>query len=287
MIESWPQPILLLIEPPAKIKIGTVPDGYAVCVASIEQQLGVDQAYHAVARCLLLSVPGHCVLKQPPADTRTLPDQAKPEQAGALERFLVDAVYIVQCRLGFQPLMIAAARQGVRAHRVGEVVVQAIRRNGSGRIKRVEVGEQGPFVLGHSGGDPRQQIQGQWLQRIGVGQHPLHLPVRAIAEKAHFTTSPYAAVHQVRRGCVRGPDLAHDSADQLVQLLAVVDELDRLEPPFDLLPLPLYRHRGVGGVAYQSLMEQQRKGRRRPLGARAEFRERLYVGQVRRRSAED
>ena len=111
--------------------------------------------------------------------------------------------------------------------------------------------------------------------------------LREVTENANLVASPHASLHYVRLRRTHRPALAHDLADQLVELLTVVDELNGFEPALDLLPLALDRDRGIGGITYQSLMEQQRKSDRRPLGARAELRKSLHIGQVCRRSPQN
>ena len=184
-------PALLLLQPAPQVDVGAVPHGHLVAVASVEQQLAIDQVPDYGRSLIVVAVSLEGEPQQTVPGAGALATGAEAEQTCRLESLALRlAGDLGQGALRLEPLTVRAPYRCIRAHHRAEVVVQVGRPNRPCHVDGVEEAEEGALVLSDPGGQARQQVQGGGLEGIGATQQILDVGLGGFAEQSMLPALP-------------------------------------------------------------------------------------------------
>ncbi|MBF2735489.1 MAG: hypothetical protein ISN26_05360 [Betaproteobacteria bacterium AqS2] len=257
-VEAGVQPRLFLPQGAGQVHVDAVRHRDVVAALAVQQQLPAHEGVDRPDRRPLL-VAG--VLEQPAAEAGALAAGADGQQRRRRDHLALGVVRrLRQRRLGLEPALVGAADAAVGLHRRREERVQLVHAGRPVQAGAVDEGEHRPLVLRQPRRDARQGVQRQRVQRrrrrkgrgeLGVAGMPGEQPQRPQL----LGLSAQAAGVGLDQQAVPGVD---DRGDQAVDLLAVLDEADRLEAAFDLAQAVARALADVRGVIDEVLVQQQR-----------------------------
>ena len=131
--------------------------------------------------------------------------------------------------------------------------------------------------------DPGQEVEGRGTQGSGIRQQRLH---RLSGGEGKEVQRVRRGQHAVGHAGLAGPgQLLRHVGDQAVDLVAVLDDAQDVEPALDLAPTRLIGLAEAPGIPVEVLVQEQRQSRRRRLPARRPFGEILELREVLRAAA--
>ena len=193
-----------------------------------------------------------------------LPAAAQLKEAGRREEFALQRRIGARAgALRLHPAPVCAADTDVGSERVGEGEVDLLDPDPVREVLFAQEGEEAAFILAHPGDERRQYLQSarrerpRRLQDLGHAGAIVHAVQPARGD--HVVDQ---SIRQGRRGCL--PQAVDDLGDQLVELLAVLDQAQAREAPLDLAPFRARRLVEARRVGEQVLVEEQREAHARP-----------------------